>query len=103
MSLTIRVRNTGNDNARVRVSVSRVPECSDIGGRLGSQDGRIPAGGTSTWHFESYAPYETRWYLMVNAELLPVSQSVLKYEATVHNNNAGIRIGPWPFRKCFAG
>jgi hypothetical protein len=97
----VTVRNVGAASARIRLLISGLPECSDIGFSLSpAVEGTIPPGQTVTLRSEITVPDLPRWWLRASTELLPVAQMIRKYEGTGVMKGTGKPIGPGPFKQC---
>jgi hypothetical protein len=97
----VTVRNVGAASARIRLLISGLPECSDIGFSLSpAVEGTIPPGQTVTLRSEITVPDLPRWWLRASTELLPVAQMIRKYEVTGVMKGTGKPIGPGPFKQC---
>jgi hypothetical protein len=100
ITVAVTVRNIGHESARVRVSITEAPECSDIGGVLRELDGTVPAGQSTTWRSEITAPNLPRWILGARVDLMPVAQMIRKYEMSAGSKGTFKLIGRRPSTKC---
>jgi len=103
VTVFVTVHNVGTESARVRLDVGGAPECSDLGFILAEVRGEIPAGRAVTLRSEVKVPDFPRWWLQASAMLLPLKQTIQKYEITQVAKQAVKPIGAAPFKKCSVG
>ena len=100
ITVAVTVRNVGHEPARVHVTVTETPECSDIGGVLRELEGTVRAGQATTWRSEITAPNLPRWILGASVDLMPVTQIIQKYQMSSGSKGTSKLIGRRPSTKC---
>jgi hypothetical protein len=99
----VTVQTISGEAARVRLFIAGSAECSDLGMVLAEVKGEIPAGQATAFRSEVRVPDLLRWWLRADAELMPVKQTIWKYEITRVSKGTAKPVGPGPFQKCSAG
>jgi hypothetical protein len=103
-TVTVTVRNVGADLARVRVYITGIADCSDIGNTLATLSGRIPPG--DAWTSQTTVVIPTigpGWWLSAHVDLMSVAQGIRKID--INGRTGGIksvsrRVGAAPTRNC---